>query len=1021
MKHITHLSLLGMLAAAGLPGAATAQVKDGADAPASREVVEEVVVVGSRIAGAKTTEALPTSVISMEQIAATGAVDGDDLLRSIPEMGDVFFNPSNQPQTSNTARGDISSIDLRGAGIGNTLVLLNGRRLVAHPTSNGNNTVPLLSFNSSAIPASGLQRVEILRDGAAALYGSDAVAGVVNTVTRTNFDGLTFDYQYATAEGTERQEHGANVFAGVNFGEGRGNISAALNLLQRTRQLPSDMPFTTSQDKRYLFENTRWSTSAAPDNRGNQSSWANGTVIGNTGAVRQGTTALTTAAGAFHVQPNTIAGCATQLQNGVCVGTGNQAQGAASPGNILRYDSFANDYITISPAIDRQNLFVNAHWDLTDQATLYGEAAVYHAQSHATTTQPTSLVAVGVPASNYWNPFGPVTFADGSANPNRLPNLTNVPAAGRALTFANYRFNDFGEDNVDVENFQYRYLVGLKGSKWGFDWDSAVVYSFATAEDISDGVDSNVFFQKLALSTPDAYNPFNGSCLDGSGGGDCTPSAQQTIDDIRIRVRRYSKTGLTMADLKASKGDLFGLPGGDVGMAFGVEQRHETQEDERDPHVNGSIPFFDAVTGLTQPSSATGVNTTPSTKGSRDVFSAYVEFAVPVVSESMNIPLVKGINVQLAGRYEHYSDFGDVAKPKIALAWDLIDSVRLRASWQKGFRAPNLETTADYSYGRATSVTDYIRCEADIRAGRLANFNACARGIGLRLFIAGNPDLGPETSESTNYGVVFMPNFLPDAFGTLVITADRWTLDQVGGVGVYGVNNQSILDYAARVQGGSNPDVVRAAPNADDIALFAGTGIDPVGVILDINDRFQNLAPQQLSGWDFGATWNKITQNAGEFGVNLAMTYMDKFDTTALAGVDDLFVARDEGIIDAATPLDDGGNRLRDGGRPEYKASANLTWSLRGLSFGLSGNYVGSVLDTGFLTSDGEAWRVDDSVLVNAYGQYKFDVRGLEGVKVRIGARNVLDKMPPVSQLGYNAGLYQPYGRYLYGSVGISF
>ena len=266
-----------------------------------------------------------------------------------------------------------------------------------------------------------------------------------------------------------------------------------------------------------------------------------------------------------------------------------------------------------------------------------------------------------------------------------------------------------------------------------------------------------------------------------------------------------------------------------------------------------------------------------------------------------------------------------------------------------------------------------------------------------------------------------MPTFLPDAFGTLVITADRWTLDQVGGVGVYGVNNQSILDYAARVQGGSNSDVVRAAPNADDIALFAGTGIDPVGVLLDINDRFQNLAPQQLSGWDFGATWNKITENAGEFGVNLAMTYMDKFDTTALAGVDDLFIARDAGVINAATPLDDGGNRLRDGGRPEYKASANLTWSLRGLSFGLSGNYVGSVLDTGLLTGDGEEWRVDDSVLVNAYGQYKFEVRGLEGVKIRLGARNVLDKMPPVSQSGYNAGLYQPYGRYLYGSVGISF
>src|SRR3954469_10475151 len=137
---------------------ASAQASAPASAPAKpAEEMARVTVVGTSIKGARISTALPVTLITADEIAATGAVDGDDLMRQIPQVGDVFFNPTNQAQTSNTARGDVSSIDLRGAGLGDTLVLLNGRRLVTHPTSNGNNTVPLITYNSSAIPASGLQ------------------------------------------------------------------------------------------------------------------------------------------------------------------------------------------------------------------------------------------------------------------------------------------------------------------------------------------------------------------------------------------------------------------------------------------------------------------------------------------------------------------------------------------------------------------------------------------------------------------------------------------------------------------------------------------------------------------------------------------------------------------------------------------------------------------------------------------------------------------------------------------------
>ncbi|MFB2350977.1 hypothetical protein, partial [Priestia megaterium] len=119
--------------------------------------------------------------------------------------------------------------------------------------------------------------------------------------------------------------------------------------------------------------------------------------------------------------------------------------------------------------------------------------------------------------------------------------------------------------------------------------------------------------------------------------------------------------------------DLFSIPGGDVGFAAGVEYRRETQQDDRDPRVDGTINFTDSVTGTAYTGDLIGTSPSPDTKGSRKVTSAYVEFAVPVISEDMNIPLVQSVEMQLAGRFEDFSDAGSVAKPKVAVAWDVVE------------------------------------------------------------------------------------------------------------------------------------------------------------------------------------------------------------------------------------------------------------------------------------------------------------------------------------------------------------
>ncbi|MDP3382031.1 MAG: Plug domain-containing protein, partial [Phenylobacterium sp.] len=142
----------------------------GAFAQTAETMVDEIIVVGSQVQGSRITDAVPVTVLGQDELQAVAAASGDELFRSIPQMGDVSFNSSYLPNSSNSARGDVGSVNLRNLGVGNTLVLLNGRRVVTHPSSRADeNLVPVLTYNTNAIPVNGLQRLEVLRDGAAAL------------------------------------------------------------------------------------------------------------------------------------------------------------------------------------------------------------------------------------------------------------------------------------------------------------------------------------------------------------------------------------------------------------------------------------------------------------------------------------------------------------------------------------------------------------------------------------------------------------------------------------------------------------------------------------------------------------------------------------------------------------------------------------------------------------------------------------------------------------------------------------
>jgi outer membrane receptor protein involved in Fe transport len=974
--------------------------------------VEEIVVVGTRIEGSKVTAALPVTSIDAKQIEAIGATSGDDLFRAIPQMGDVNYNSSYIPNSSNSARGDIGSVNLRNLGSGNTLVLLNGRRVVAHPTSqaDGTNLVPVITFNTNAIPTTGLSRLEVLRDGAGAIYGSDAVAGVVNTVLKDNYSGVEAEAQYGAAEGTHLKEYGLNVLAGHNFE--RGNVTVFVNYNQRTALRSGDQDFTASADKRPLFAGTHFDGAASLDGRATTTPWGNFTAAAR---VTQNGTAITSTAGAFHIQPTTNPGCLASAGAGICFDDGTVA--TSGDDRNLRYDPQAGEGTSIMPELKRLNIYLTGNYDVTENVRAYGEVGYYTATTHAfqSPVYMTSAQVITAPASNYWNPFGPTTF-NGVANPNRLPGI-NAPAGGLNVTLASYSFADLGPAKVDVKNTQSRFLGGFKGEKFGWRWDTALLYSQAEVKDTSDGVSATLLQKQLALSTPDAYNPFNGGNLASPSVGDGTASSAAARDAIRVKSTRDSTSTLASWDFRVSKADLFHLPAGDVGMAAGVEWRRETQKDDRDARVDGTIKYTNSVTGITYDSDLIGTSTSPDTKGHRSVGSAYAELAVPVISPDMNIPLVRNVEMQLAGRYEDYSDVGDVAKPKVAVAWDLVDGLRLRGSWSEGFKAPNLEQINATVVTRSNTRTDYIRCQADLQTGRISSFSNCTRTQSTAAQRSGNPDLKPETSTSTGFGVVFEPKFVPDQFGRFTFTVDYWRVKQKGIVGIFGEGNALILDYLERMSGGSNPNVVRAAPTADDNLAFAGTGLTPVGTVLYVKDQYQNLLPQEARGIDYNVMWSLHGTKIGDFDLNIGAAQLLKFYQSPSPAIAELLAARAAGEINAGTTITGGGDLLKQNGKPELKWTAALTWRLNQVTVGAFTQYTSDVQDTSLLDSAGAAWTVDSQLTGNLYAQYDFTDGWASDTSLKLGVRNITDEKPPLSSNGYMGNLYQPYARYWYASV----
>jgi len=447
------LALLGVAAVQAEDAAekpdAVSEPSTGGNAGESTDTLSEVVVTGTSIKRSDS-EALPVTVVSQEQMALRDANTPADMLTSLPAVVNVPVNDSTQGGAG--ARGDIAAVNLRGLGSGNTLVLLNGRRVAAHGISSTEGGVPELSVNVNVLPSTGLARVDILRDGASSIYGSDAVAGVINFVTDNKFTGNRVQVQTQIPQITSGREAGFNFQHGSDAFGGDLHWTSNFNLMWKQAIKSNDLPNATDSNKTALAP-AGFNSLNGPFFDRSASGLYPSFLIGSSKTVNY---LVPVAGGGAAIQTTTPAKTGAQL-------------GAYYDVNSAGY---------AEPETKRINWFNALDYKLNDSVTLFGELSLYRAES----VQKRPAVAYGintdqhlvVPANNPWNPYG-TSFYDpaGAPTASGAPRLVGTPTA---VTINATRFIDDGPEDIEINSDFARVVTGARGRIAGpWTWESALL------------------------------------------------------------------------------------------------------------------------------------------------------------------------------------------------------------------------------------------------------------------------------------------------------------------------------------------------------------------------------------------------------------------------------------------------------------------------------------------------------------------------------------------------------------------
>jgi len=689
------------------------------------DAIEEIVVTGSRIKRRDFHSPSPITTIDRDDIVFSGQATLEETLNQMPQIMPDFSRTSNNPGDG-TAR-----LNLRGLGAGRTLVLLNGRRLA--PSGVGS------AIDVNNLPQSLIERVEIITGGASTVYGSDAIAGVVNFITRKDFDGFTLDTGVYIAEQGDAEIYDLNIAYGHNLANGRGNITAFAGIYERKASFASDRTTTALT----YFDD-----------------WEGNLVV----------------SGSSRTPATRILFPAADLGDGPVSVTFNPD---GTPREYLFSEDFFNfqDWTYLQTPMTRYSLGVMADYEISDRFEAYVEAAFTHNEA--------TLNGAPVPA---------VTFAlVNTDNPVLVPEAQQVfndnflLAPGLAGIVIGRRLTELDSRRIQSERDYVRIVAGLRGPVFGeWEFDGWVSYTEASEKErlFNDASESRLL-QGLLV------DPLTDQCFDPTGG--CVPLnifgegnlSAEGAEFIRISdVVNITERTQKLASLVLT-GPLFATWAGQINAATGLEWRSD------DGHYKADDILF---TGDTL-----GFGGSSPIDGIEKVVEIYAEAIIPL---AQNLPWADFLSLEIGGRYSDYKNAGNVETYKIGAEWQPFGALRLRSMSQRSVRAPNnaelFEAQRTDNGEFVGDNTNDDPCSASNDPIGTGNREKCiVQGLApeqVGIFEAtqffptdfisgGNPDLKPEVADTWTIGAVLTPESLSN-WSASVDYYEMTVKDTIGGINV---------------------------------------------------------------------------------------------------------------------------------------------------------------------------------------------------------------------------------------------
>lgn len=796
------------------------------DAPRSTTDLDRVEVTGSRIKRAEVEGQVPIQTLTRTEIERTGLTSIGDVLQQLTGSGSALnakFNSSGNfgfpPDGSGVGAGS-AQVDLRHLGAKRVLVLVDGIRWVNESSASGVGAATDLN----TIPLAIVERIEVLEDGASSLYGSDAIAGVVNIITRREFDGaqVTMNYgEYTKGDGTQK---------GV------------------------DLAWGTSGDRYTLFLGASWTKQDPVYARDREQSRfpipGTGLAFGS-GGIPQGRFSF--------VDPNTGAKQDIVPNTGVSSPRYDGSAGCTRSDDYHCFTSadrfnFAEYNMVLTPS-ERKGIFGQFRFDLTDDIQWYIKALGNRRES-TNQAAPEPLFfgpdgATGNPLAdnivvsglNPYNPFGFDLVASGN-----MSLIGRRPVEGGARVF---------EQEVNTQYFATGLVGQFQAADRSWFWDLNGMYSKNKAEQTNYG-SYDIYKVNMALGDPALCAATPGCVpLNIFGGvGSITPEMLRWIQPV-VRDRSQNELSLFTANLSS---ELFTLPAGPVSFATGYEYRK--YEGRYDPDPLTVIGHYNGVPSLP-------------TSGSYDVNEAYLELSVPIFAKSA---LGEKLDLSLAGRYSDYSTFGGEFTPKYGLRWQVTNDFVLRTSYAEGFRAPSIGEL----YGSAARADLQLFDPCSVGLGgtppRGSAANCAALGVPdgfqqansqISVTTGGNAELDPERSRSFSAGFVWSP-----WFGSNASWSERFDVEvtfyrhHIEGA-IQAINAQTQLDLC----------VDTLDPLYCDGITRAGTG-----AVSGFNNRLTNLGSIKTDGWDVDLFWTLPQTEIGQFKLGWQNTFVGRYEALGAAG-----------------------------------------------------------------------------------------------------------------------------------------